>query len=88
MISPRVGCRPLYVQPVTDARWGIAHGVRCSDVEIALRDARSRGSPVGAVLVVSPTYHGYVSNVAGAGTAACGSPHRSLDSCCGAKARH
>ena len=59
------GCRPQYVQPVTDARWGIAHGLRPADVDAALRDARMRGRPATAVLVVSPTYYGYVSDVPG-----------------------
>ena len=53
------------MQPVTDACWGIAHGLRPADVDAALREARDRGRPASAVLVVSPTYYGYVSNMTG-----------------------
>ena len=53
------------MQPVTDATWGIAHGLRPADVDAALRDGRARGQPAAAVLIVSPTYYGYVSDTAG-----------------------
>lgn len=56
----------MYVQPVTDTEWGVAHGVRPADVAAALKRATAAGQPVKAVLVVSPTYYGYVSDIEGA----------------------
>lgn len=56
----------MYIQPVTDTEWGVAHGVRPADVAAALKRAAAAGQAVKAVLVVSPTYFGYVSDITGA----------------------
>ena len=54
------------MQPLTDTKWGVAHGVRPADMAAALQRAAAAGQPVKAVLVVSPTYYGYVSDIEGA----------------------
>lgn len=59
------GCRVAWVEPEPDARHGVAHGVAPRGVEAALAAARGAGEVVGAVLVVSPTYFGVASRVAG-----------------------
>ncbi len=55
------GAIPIYVQPIIDDELGIAHGVTAQTVEEALQlhpDAQ-------AVLIVSPTYYGVVSDIRG-----------------------
>lgn len=52
------GARPKYVLPDYSPEWGIALGVPPQEVERALSDAQEKGQTVGAVLIVSPTYHG------------------------------
>ncbi|KAK9812987.1 hypothetical protein WJX72_006835 [[Myrmecia] bisecta] len=58
------GCKPWYVQPEFDAELGIAHGV----TPAALRAAFLRIPPASrptAAIVVSPTYFGVCSDIAG-----------------------
>lgn len=62
---PATGCSPLYVQPRYDPAFGVAHHVTVEAVAAALRGARAAGRRVGAVLVVSPTYFGVASDIAG-----------------------
>ena len=68
--APAAGCRPQWVQPVVDPLWGIAHGLDPATVATALERAAASGKPVSAVLVVSPTYFGYVSDTLGGRTSA------------------
>jgi arginine decarboxylase len=54
------GARPVYVDPVYDDRWQVAHGVDPAELERALEahpEAR-------AVMVFTPTYYGVSANVA------------------------
>lgn len=48
-----------------DMKNEVAHAVTVESVRMQLQIARSRGSRVGAVLIVSPTYFGAVSDVTG-----------------------
>lgn len=57
------GCTPLYVQPTYDPLLGCAHAVTASDIQAALQQAAHAGHHVGAVLLVSPTYYGVMSDV-------------------------
>lgn len=52
------GAQPKYVLPDYDSSWGIALGVAPHEIECALIESREQGQTVGAVLIVSPTYHG------------------------------
>lgn len=54
------GATPVWVDPVYDTEHDLLHGVTVDSVEDALRCAPSR---VDAVLIVSPTYHGVLSDV-------------------------
>lgn len=56
------GATPIWVDPVYDTRHDLLHGVSVRSVEEALGRAPGR---VDAVLVVSPTYHGVLSDVRG-----------------------
>lgn len=58
------GCTPLYVHPHVDPLLGCAHAVAASDIHTALTAALDAGHTVGAVLVVSPTYYGVMSDIA------------------------
>jgi arginine decarboxylase len=55
------GAVPVYVQPIIDDELGIAHGVTPQAVEAAL----IQNPDAKAVLVVSPTYYGVVSDIRG-----------------------
>ncbi|KAL3155894.1 hypothetical protein ABBQ32_012894 [Trebouxia sp. C0010 RCD-2024] len=59
------GCDTVYVQPECDAQLGIAHGVCPEALQQALEAAVAAGKQVKAVLVVSPTYFGAISDVQG-----------------------
>ncbi|KAJ7571404.1 hypothetical protein O6H91_01G163700 [Diphasiastrum complanatum] len=57
------GTLAKYVKPLHDRIWGIAHGVSRHDIDTAIREVRSAGGRIGAVLIVSPTYFGVCSSV-------------------------
>ncbi|GAQ84124.1 Orn/Lys/Arg decarboxylase [Klebsormidium nitens] len=57
------GARPKYVLPDYDSSWGIALGVPPHEIERALTESWEEGQTVGAVLIVSPTYHGVCSDI-------------------------
>ena len=57
------GALPKYVTPAPDSTWGVALGVSAAQVEAAIREVRTSGGRVGAVLVVSPTYFGVCSHI-------------------------
>lgn len=59
------GCTPFWVQPDLDPALGVAHALTPAALETAFRRAAARGLRVGAALVVSPTYFGVLSDVAG-----------------------
>lgn len=59
------GCTPVWAQPSMDPGLGVAHALTPAALEAAFRQAAARGLRVGAALVVSPTYFGVVSDVAG-----------------------
>jgi arginine/lysine/ornithine decarboxylase len=52
------GAGPKYVLPDYDPDWGIALGVPPLEVARVLKEAQEKQEKVGAVLIVSPTYHG------------------------------
>lgn len=60
------GCTPVYAQPAVDPQWGVAHQLAPAALDVALDAAAAGGRRVGAALVVSPTYFGVGSDVAGA----------------------
>lgn len=51
--------------PEVDKGLGIAHGITGETLEEALRQAEDSALRVDAVLVVSPTYYGACSDIAG-----------------------
>ena len=55
----------MYVQPAHDTQLGIAHGVCPDSLQQALKAAVAAGKQVKAVLVVSPTYFGAISDIKG-----------------------
>src|SRR3954463_1629937 len=55
------GARPVYVDPVYDDRWQVAHGVEPAELERVL-DATPEAR---AVLMFTPTYYGVSADVAG-----------------------
>lgn len=59
------GCNTIYVQPERDTQLGIAHGVCPDSLQQALEAAVAAGKQVKAVLVVSPTYFGAISDIKG-----------------------
>lgn len=59
------GCTPVYAQPCCDAHLGIAHHVAPAALEAAFEAAARQELRVGAALVVSPTYFGVLSDIAG-----------------------
>ncbi|KAL4444950.1 hypothetical protein ABPG77_004000 [Micractinium sp. CCAP 211/92] len=59
------GCTPVWAQPSMDPGLGVAHALTPAALEAAFWQAAARGLRVGAALVVSPTYFGVVSDVAG-----------------------
>ena len=60
------GCHPVWVDPVVDARLGVAHGVTPEGLQRGIAAAAAAGRRVGAALIVSPTYFGACSDIAGA----------------------
>lgn len=60
------GCRPQWVQPEVVERWGLAGEVTAAALEHAFEAAAAAGSPAAAAVLVSPTYFGQVSDIAGA----------------------
>ena len=60
------GCHPVWVDPVVDARLGVAHGVTPQGLQRGIAAAAAAGLRVGAALVVSPTYFGACSDITGA----------------------
>jgi arginine decarboxylase len=60
------GARPVYVDPVYDGRWQVAHGV---DPD-ALRRVLDATPEASAVLMFTPTYYGVSADVAGLAAAA------------------
>lgn len=59
------GCTPVWAQPSLDPDLGVAHALTPRALEAAFRQAAARGLRVRAALVVSPTYFGVLSDVAG-----------------------
>lgn len=57
------GASPKYIIPEYNSNWDIAGGITKSQVENALNELDSTGKKAGAVLIVSPTYHGICSNL-------------------------
>ena len=64
--SCSAGVDPLWMPPVKDTEFGVAHHVKAEVVEATLNLAR-QGSvqPCSAVLITSPTYYGACSDMAG-----------------------
>lgn len=56
------GAVPYWIRPVYDAKHDIAHGITPDAVRQALNFTRRNDMKVSAVLLVSPTYHGAVTN--------------------------
>lgn len=54
------GAQPVYLAPVQDDRWDLAFGVTAAQVEKAL----TAHPEIGAVVVVSPSYHGVCADIA------------------------
>ena len=65
------GCTPVWAQPCCDPGLGVAHQLTPGALAAAFEAAAARGLRVGAALVVSPTYFGVLSDVAGG---ACSQP--------------
>lgn len=59
------GCTPVYAQPTYDPQLGIAHQLTPAALAAAFAGATAAGLRVGAALVVSPTYFGVLSDIAG-----------------------
>ena len=59
------GALPVWIQPECDSALGIAVSTTAEALEAAFAEAASRQLKVGAVLVVSPTYFGTCSDIAG-----------------------
>lgn len=68
------GCHPVWVDPVVDPCLGVAHGVTPEALAEGFRTAAMRGRRAAAALVVSPTYFGVCSDLAGARRGGLGSP--------------
>ena len=54
------GAVPVFLQPETDPRWGISHGITLESV----KEAVSEHPDAAALLVVNPTYYGCASDLA------------------------
>lgn len=65
LIGYMSGCDTTYVQPERDTQLGVAHGVCPDSLQHTLEAATAAGKQVKAVLVVSPTYFGAVSDIKG-----------------------
>lgn len=59
------GLHPRFVVPSIDEARGINHGLTPESVDAELAHARDRGDTVAGVYVISPSYFGAVSDVAG-----------------------
>lgn len=59
------GCDTIYVQPERDTQLGVTHGVCPDSLQHTLEAATAAGKQVKAVLVVSPTYFGAISDIKG-----------------------
>lgn len=59
------GATPKYVLPEFNSKWNLSLGVMPQSIELALNEAKETGQSVGAVLIVSPTYHGICSDIEG-----------------------
>ena len=59
------GCNTTYVQPERDDQLGIAHGVCPGTLQQSLEAAVAAGKQIKAVMVVSPTYFGAISDIKG-----------------------
>ncbi|KAK9833408.1 hypothetical protein WJX81_002549 [Elliptochloris bilobata] len=59
------GCQPAWVDPVVDPHLGVAHCVTPEVLHQGLAASAAAGRPVGAVLLVSPTYFGACCDIAG-----------------------
>jgi arginine/lysine/ornithine decarboxylase len=59
------GCTPVWVQPCYDPALGLAHQLTPASLRAGFDAAAAAGLRVGAALVVSPTYFGVLSDVAG-----------------------
>lgn len=57
------GGRARFVAPHVDHDHGVAHGVRAADVAAELDACAARGEAVDAVIVVSPSYFGFVADI-------------------------
>jgi arginine decarboxylase len=62
---PDSGCRPQWVLPWVVDEWDMAHNVDPSELENAFKKAAAANRPAAAALIVSPTYFGVVSDIAG-----------------------
>lgn len=62
------GCTPRWIQPVVDEKFGVAHGITPSQLEESLREesemASKSGRRIRAVMIVSPSYFGAISDIA------------------------
>ena len=70
----------MWIRPECDSTLGIAVSITVQALEAAFAEAASRQLKVGAVLVVSPTYFGTCSDIAG-DHACSSSPFTVLASC-------
>ena len=66
------GCTPVWVQPCYDVSLGVAHHVTPAALAAGFEAAAAAGLRVGAALLVSPTYFGVLSDVAGGWVRAAG----------------
>ena len=62
------GARPEYIFPEFDPHHGIAHGITPETAERALSEAAAEGQPFAALVLVSPSYFGVVSDIAAIAT--------------------
>ena len=59
------GATPVWMRPECDSAVGIAVSLSVQALQAAFAEAASMQLRVGAVLIVSPSYYGTCSNIAG-----------------------
>ena len=59
------GATPEWIKPECNSSLGIAVSLMVQALETAFAEVASKGMSVGAVLIVSPTYFGTCSDIAG-----------------------
>lgn len=57
------GARPVFLSPEFDRSWNLARGLSVEAISAALERELAARNPVGAVFVLSPTYHGICSDL-------------------------